>query len=255
MTSRPSKTASAFATVAAAGLGLSSALAARGQGVPTRAEVPPLSPYQIESSLSTPLRDSELALISKLHHDSRVMLDASRILQDGSENRDVAKLATKVSRDHQADMHALEGLAHGRGAQLQTPLAKAPDAQRALVEQQTEMARLGSLRGDALDQAYLELLLAQHELFTAQARVGLDESSDEQVRSVLRELLGTCDEHVALAERVQIGLAHDPAPALPNESDEAEDDEQQEKKEQSEPGEPTEEVPPPGSQPGARPQP
>ena len=206
------------------GLGLSAAIYAQGQSGRVRiAPEPPRAPSGFEYSSSTPLRDADLALLSELHHASQVMFDASRMTMESSKNRDIVRFSQRVMYEHQADMRAFESLVRSRGAQLAMPLATTPDELAARAEQQTKMARLHNARGEELDRSYLELVLEEHERSNAMARNGLDATGDEQVKSALGELLSSCGEHVAIAERLQTSLAHDAPPAAPSDAQTADE--------------------------------
>jgi putative membrane protein len=126
-------------------------------------------------------------------------IELGKLAMQRGESEEVRAYGQRLVADHERALAAAREAARELGASTpQAPTAQAQEVHRLLSE----------LSGAEFDRAFLAHLVTDHEKHVAEYRVQADER-ESAATAHARRMLGTLDEHLAIAERLNT-----PAPRL-----------------------------------------
>lgn len=144
----------------------------------------------------TDVNANGLAFIKGAHEGSLTEIEASKLAQKNSTNKEVTEFAAMMLTDHRAALADIDTLAYDKHVFVEPTVSH---------DTQIELDSLSKRTGAEFDKEYMALMVKGHE--EAKELFGENkESNYTEIRELVDKLLPKINEHAKKAEEIKTGL-------------------------------------------------
>lgn len=139
-------------------------------------------------------------IITKLHAENAMEVEAAKVAEDNAEREDVKQFAAQMVKDHGDLKKALEKLADDRKVKLDE------DAQ--MKRHEAHLAQMKDMKGARFDQHFTSMMVQHHEKDLKEVKAGLkraNETGDHELAQVLESAKTTIEAHHRTAKELDQG--------------------------------------------------
>ena len=145
----------------------------------------------MDTPAASALNKADQAIVAGMARASMAEIAAARLALANSQSADVKAFAQQMIDDHTKALNDVTALAQNKGA----PLPAAPDAKHKALA-----ARLGKLKGEKFDRAYMaQAGVAEHEQAHAALTRDQARAKDPDVKALAAKMLPTVEQHLQVA--------------------------------------------------------
>ena len=131
-------------------------------------------------------------VLAKLHESNQKEIAMGKLAQKNGQSKDVIKFGKMLVKDHSAADKKVVGLAKKEKLQLPTPSDVKHD----------DMGAMGAEKSAAFDSKFAKDMLDDHKKDIAEATAARDNTTDEQLKKLLTEMLPTLQKHQDTAQHI-----------------------------------------------------
>ncbi|MDA8232948.1 MAG: DUF4142 domain-containing protein [Magnetospirillum sp.] len=125
--------------------------------------------------------------------DNMLQVDLGTMAEQHGANPEVRKFGQRMVEDHGKFNKEITGIAERDGM--------APPKQIS-ADQQREVDRLSSLQGEAFDNAYMPMMVQEHQKYVKTYQKEIDEGQNSAVKRYAQDTLPTLKEHLSMAQSI-----------------------------------------------------
>jgi putative membrane protein len=136
---------------------------------------------------------ADLAFVKRAAQGGMAEVELGKLAQQNAQDAQVKQFGQKMEQDHSNANQQLESLASQKGVQLPKQL----DA-----KDQKEMDRLSRLKGPAFDQAYMRMMVQDHDKDIKEFKREAQTARDPDVKNFAQQTLNVIEQHDQMAHNI-----------------------------------------------------
>ncbi len=146
----------------------------------------------MDTPAASALDKSDQRIVSEMARANMAQIDTARLALVNSQNAEVKAYAQQMVDDHGKALADVTALAQNKGVRLPA----GPDARHKAL-----LARLGRLKGEPFDRAYMaqQAGTGEHQLAVDALRKGADRARDPDLKALAAKMLPTVEQHGLVA--------------------------------------------------------
>jgi predicted outer membrane protein len=161
------------------------------------------SPGEKSTEPTQARKQFEQQTLAKLHLINQHEIDAGNLAQERAQSDQVKNYGETLVNDHKQLDSNVTSFAERNEITLPTAQAGKSQLDKMQQKHQAMSERLKSLSGAQFDRAFVTAMVQGHQQAIQQVRTALNESKDEQFKSLLNDTLPVLQKHLQLAQQLQ----------------------------------------------------
>jgi putative membrane protein len=158
-----------------------------------------------QASSKEKMADSDLQAMAMVHHVNQMEIDLGKVAQRKGSTQAVKDYGKMLVKDHQSADKDLMSLAKKNNAKI--PMYKPTDEadQKEMKDDKQMAAHVKTLKGEAFDKAFLDMMVQGHEKVIAKLDTMSGSAQNPELQTYLKDLKPALQKHADQARDLQKG--------------------------------------------------